>query len=367
MRNLIVCVTAMVMTSSAFAGPFSIINRSYPTGTGADAAVQTAIDDAFNDVENQVNSELPDTSGGVQYTDAMANAAVISGKGLGVDYASDMELFMVGARVGVGLDVGNNTFSDVTSGDLDAEQISGFGAGVALAGGLNLGMFDWSEEDPEAWFKWSNMNLFFNIFKYDYNKDDITAETTTFGIHLQYKLIEATTYIPFVFTWTGVQITTGYEYSNLNVGVAKSLTESYTDSVAISGLGSRDVSASFTGDAGITVDVTTHSIPIEVSTGMQLLYFLTMYGGLGTDISFGSASAVATISGTVDATVSGGVGNAGGTADFDLGVDGGPDAFLFRSFVGLQLNAWIAKINVQLDKGFTNDTYGLKAGLSLVW
>lgn len=361
--------TLLLFSGTALGGPFTIGSRTYPTGTGADTEVRTAIDNAFNDVENQVNAELPDTSGGVQYTDAMSNAAVMTGKGLGVDYASDMELFMVGARVGVGLDVGSNSFSDLVGGDVDAEQISGFGAGVALAGGLNLGMFDWSEEDPEAWFKWSNMNLFFNVFKYDYNKDEISADTTNLGIHLQYKLMEAKTFIPFVFTWTGVQITTGYEYSNFNVGVNYTLTENYTDTVTVGTLGSKQVNASFTGNAGINAEVTTHSIPIEVSTGMQLLYFMTLYGGLGTDISFGSASVNATVSGDVDATIAAppaGM-DAGGTAALDLGVDGGPDAFLFRSFVGLQLNAWIAKLNIQLDKGFTNDTYGIKAGLGLVW
>ena len=52
---------------------------------------------------------------------------------------------------------------------------------------------------------------------------------------------------------------------------------------------------------------------------MQLLYFMTLYGGLGTDISFGSASANATITGDVDATVQSATGNAGGTAALDLG------------------------------------------------
>lgn len=356
-----------IIFENAFAGPFSIINRSYPTGTGADAAVRSAIDDAFDDVETQVNSELPDTSGGVQYTDAMGNASVMSQKGLGVDYASDMELFMLGARVGAGADVGNNSMSDVLGGDLDAEQISGFGVGLALVGGLNLGMFDWSEEDPDAWFKWSNANLFFNIFKYDLDNDDVTAETTSFGVHLQYKLIESKNYIPFVFKWTGVQVTTGYQYSSLNVGVSKSLTETYTDNVAVGGLGNRDVDAEFTGTAGIGAEITTHSIPIEVSTGAQLLYFLTVYGGLGTDISFGSASANASVNGDVDASIQGVGSSAGGTATLDLGVDGGPDAFLGRAFFGLQLNAWLAKINVQLNKSFTNDTFGVNAGLSLVW
>jgi hypothetical protein len=367
MKKLITCLTLLLFTGSAMAGPFSIINRSYPTAAGIQTEVNAAIDSAFDDVETQVNAELPDTSGGVQYTDAMSNAAVMTGKGLGVDYASDMELFMVGARVGVGVDVGDQSFGDLIGGDIDAEQISGFGAGVALAGGLNLGMFDWSDEDPEALFKWSDMNLFFNLFKYSHDKDEISADITNFGVHLQYKLMDATTFVPFVFTWTGVQITTGYEYSSFNVGVNYTLTENFEDTVDIGG--SRSVTSSFEGTAGVNAEVTTHSIPIEVSTGMQLLYFMTLYGGLGTDISFGSASVNASVDGTVDAAVGGAgiTGNAGGTAALDLGVDGGPDAFLFRSFVGFQLNAWIAKLNIQLDKGFTNDTYGIKAGLGLVW
>ena len=195
MKKLITCFTLLLFSGTALAGPFQIINRSYPTlGGGLQSQLESAVDTAFDDVEAQVNAELPDTSGGVQYTDAMSNAAVMTGKGLGVDYASDMELFMVGARVGVGLDVGSNSFADLIGGDVDAEEISGFGAGVALAGGLNLGMFDWSDEDPEAWFKWSNMNLFFNVFKYTYDKDEINADITNFGIHLQYKLMEANLY-----------------------------------------------------------------------------------------------------------------------------------------------------------------------------
>ncbi|MGB0455243.1 MAG: Lsa36 family surface (lipo)protein [Bacteriovoracaceae bacterium] len=366
-QNISTLVICILFSTSVMAGPFSITNRVYPTGTGQDAAVEAAISSAFDDLETQVNDELPDISGGESYAEAMANSTAIAGRSIGVDYNSDMDLFMVGVRLGIAADVGSNSLSDVMSGDVDEKQIAGFGAGLALAGGLNLGMFDFSKnQSSDSLFRWDDMNLFFNVFKYDIDQDDVNANTTTFGVHLQWKWIKARPIVPYFFKWTGVQLTTGYEYNHLEASVSQSITETFTETVNIGG--NQTVEATTSGTATIGMDVTTHSIPIEITTGAQLLYFLTFYTGLGASLNFGSGSANVDLNTPISADISGTInGNASGTAVLDLGLDSGPTLAMFRGFGGVQFNFWIAKLYFQFDKVLNEDIYAAKTGLSVVW
>jgi len=53
-----------------------------------------------------------------------------------------------------------------------------------------------------------------------------------------------------------------------------------------------DVTGDATGNAVFKIDMTTRSIPVEVTTSVRLLTLLTAYGGLGFDWQLGGGSAL---------------------------------------------------------------------------
>src|SRR5690606_370161 len=58
---------------------------------------------------------------------------------------------------------------------------------------------------------------------------------------------------------------------------------------ATSASGDEHINDTITGSPRATILVNTHSIPLEISTNVQLLYILSLYGGLGVDLNFGQA------------------------------------------------------------------------------
>ncbi len=320
---------------------------------GLDLATLTA------EVENDINSDLPDADAS-SYLKGMANASVYANKGLGTDYASGMDLFVVGLGVGVGLDVGKNSFSDLIGGDVDAEQFRGFGlAGGVIVGG-NLGIMPF---EKFLGLKMDRVNLYLHFFTLDENFDELTFDFKSIGAHLQYQIINEANIIPLkILRWDGVRVTLGYEYTKLSAV----LTQTYTDEAYTGSYGGINYSAAPTGTFQIGADVATHSIPIEISTGLQWAYICTTYLGLGVDMNFGSAKAIAngsaggtiTIAGDSDSTITGAL---------DLGQEGDPSSMTTRAFVGQQFNLSIAKIGVHLNKGIGNDLYGVNLSLKILW
>jgi hypothetical protein len=337
MKILNIMLFAIFFMATARAGLFTIVNR---TGTCA-----TAVCDAL---ETQINNNLPEADQS-NYLKGMANSSVASQKGLGVDYASNFSVLVLGGGVGFGADMGSNSLSDVAGGDIDANEIRGFGASSAVMIGVNMGLFSG---------KIANINpdqtrLYFHYLSVEApDYDGLGGKSSSFGFHLQYKIIPTQSKGFGSFMWGGVDITTGLEHSSLKI----SFTETMTESVTVSGQ-----TGSFSGIVQVGADISTWSIPLEISTNVKLLYFLSFYGGLGIDYNYGSAKSIASLNGTV--TVPGGSGD----GQLDLGSKTGPSSFGFRGFFGTQINLTALKLFVQVTNGFTDDTLGVSLGLRIAF
>lgn len=329
----------IVVPKKSEANLFKVINR---TGT----CVQ-----ACDALEIQVNSNLPDADQS-NYLKGMANASVASQKGLGASYGSNIEYLEIGFTGALGADLGNNTASDIVSGDVDYNQIRGVGVGAAVSLGLKGSLFG-SSIGPLDMKKTSFYGYFLSLDAPD--TDGLDGDSTSFGLHMQYKLIEGAGLGLGLFDWGGIDITTGFERASMTLKFAENINESVTDS----GSGA---TASFSGVATVGAEVSTWTIPIEISTNLRLLYATSFFAGVGADLSFGKAKSIANLTGNVAVT-----GGGTGQASLDLGTEESPSLFAMRAFGGLQLNLTALNAFVLVNQGLTNDSLGIALGVRLAF
>ena len=321
-------------SSTAFAGPFKL--------TSCPGGVPQALCDSL---EAEVNKNLPDADAS-NYLKGMSNASVTAGKGATADYGTNFDLFVLGVTAGAGIDPGNQKATDFASGKVDTQQLRGIGAQVNGLLGLKLSML------PGKFFERSK--FYVNLGSFDKTSGDVKLKTSSYGAHYQYKLVKEKDFVRFkIFHWGGVDLTTGFEYSNLKLDYTKTLALTTT----VSGQ-----NATYNGPLSVVADVKTTSIPFELSTSLQYLYFLSTYVGLGADFSSGKSSVNASSSGTITFP-----GPATGTGSIDLGQSGKPDAFNARYFVGQQFNFPLLKIYAHVNQSFVNNTIGVAAGVKLAW
>lgn len=327
------------------------------------ADIQTAIAPEIANIEADINEGLPggDTD---RFMQGMANSSVMAGKGIGSDYASYMDVFLIGGGVGIGADLekSKNPESD----------ISGIGVAPGVIVGLNLGVLPIRTIfGLEA----NRLNLYVNYMSYSKNQtfdnSDASIDMMALGTHIRYDWIRPRGNK--LFGWGGVKIHTGYEYNKTNLAFATTLNES-TGPIDY---GAGNVSSTITGTPEATIKVSTHSIPLELSTDVRFLYFLSLYTGLGLDFNFGqakgdgalnaSSSPVCSDAGPASGDCTSGtqVGTISPTANIDG--SGSVNSFLSRGFLGLQFNLPFLRIFVQADKAFGNDLVGATAGLRIAY
>ena len=105
----------------------------------------------------------------------------------------------------------------------------------------------------------------------------------------------------------------------------------------------------------------TFSVPVEISTGVRLLYFLSVYGGIGFDFRNGETDG----SGTGGTQI-----NAGPeTADVVLNIQqtGEADSGGSKAFGGLQINLSLLKLFLQAQASLNDDLIGASAGARIMW
>lgn len=322
-------------------------------------AARTQWDAALVEIENDVNKEFPSTEDPKRLMKGMANSSVMAGKGIGSDYASNMDVLLVGAGVGVGADLekDKNTESD----------LSGAGIQGGIIVGTNLG---WMDTQKILGLDTNKLNLYVNYLGYnldrkmgDGDKDSIKAKLNSFGVHASYDWIKGSG--SKLFGWGGVKIHTGYEYNTTKLTFKSTIKETVSEDVG----GGNTVSGTINGRPAASIDVATQSIPVEISTNVQLLYVLSLYTGLGVDFNFGKAKGDGALNADETDLTYNGTPGAGPSVQAEANIDSSSnvDSILTRGFVGLQINLPYIRIFGQVDKAFGNDLIGGTAGVRLVF
>ena len=248
------------------------------------------------------------------------NAQSFSTKGLGVDYASEATLAEVGATLAFASGVDK---AYKPSGYADP-PVKGGGASFSLMGGLGLGVFGF---DP--------LMIFGNWFKGSSSFGQLDGKYQNWGLHGQLRLLGPSrkmSAVKMLVRWGGIAITSGADYSHL------SLSKSTSISSSMNVIPGAPVTVTSSGSMLFTVDQTTWSVPLEVTTSLRLLSLVTVYGGLGMDWQLGGGSSMKI---AMDANLTGkyagsSYGNLG-TASINANGHVNPSPARLREIVGVQL------------------------------
>ena len=249
------------------------------------------------------------------------NAQSFSSKGLGVDYASEATLAEVGATLAFASNVDK---AYKPAGSYTDPPIKGGGASFSLMGGLGLGVFGF---DP--------LMVFGNWFKGSSSFGQLDGSYQNWGLHGQLRLLGPSRKMSatkMLVRWGGIAITSGADYSHL------SLSKSTSISSTMDVIPGAPVTVTSTGNLIFTVEQTTWSVPLEVTTSLRLLSLLTVYGGLGFDWQLGGGSKMnigmnANLGGKYNGTSYSNL----GTATINAKESVSPSAARLREIVGLQL------------------------------
>lgn len=359
MKKIMIALALLTLGLYSSNSSAQIFRLNFTPAAGMNSVVRAAIEAEVQKAEDEINSDLPNASTPSRLMEGMANSSVLAGKGVGSDYASGMEVFLIGAGVGVGADLEKNE-------DADAD-LSGAGVQGGLILGTNLG---WMDTQKILGLETNKLNVYLNFLKYDMEKTsgdtNITGDLTSYGIHFRYDWIKGSDSV--WFGWGGVKLHGGYEYNSTKLKFKSKIEENIQVSEAGGTYTSNIIANPFA-----SIDVNTHSIPVEISTSLRFLYLFTLYGGLGADYNTGMAKGSGDLNSDSAPVTCAGVcspapGNVG-TIDTDANIDGKGEVnpFIFRGFAGLQLNLPFIRIYGQVDKAFGSELVGATAGVRFVF
>lgn len=337
-------------------------------GSVTDPTLQAFVDSEIAKIETQINKDMPSNSSTSRLMEGMANSSVMAGKGIGKDYASNMDVFLIGAGLGVG--------ADLTKDENVKSDLSGAAVAPGIVIGTNLSFLD---SKTFLGMDTDRLNLYFNFMNYTHEqtlndkeneKSSAKLDMMALGVHFKYDWIKkrGSKWLG----WGGVKFHFGYEYNKNDITFNSQFNKTIDPTTAPSG----DVisaPAGITGDPKATINTSTHSIPLELSTDIQLLYFLSIYTGLGLDYNVGKATGKGALnSSPSNVNCSGGPLCGGGQTfqvqgDANLDGSGKPNPFTYRGFAGVQFNLPFIRVFGQVDKAFGNNLIGATAGVRFVY
>ncbi len=312
-------------------------------------------------VEAEVNEKLPSADTQEEYFSGMSDANAMSAAGVTTSYGTVFKSFLVGMTASGGAHLGSKSASDFKDLTKNPEQFRGFGAQASLIAGLNVGNvfgFDNSLFDPKK------LKAYLSGFALDKKFGDVSAKYFGLGLGLQYRLFDETNWLGRSVKWTGVDIGTGLLYSSLDIDARINLNKTYNTSV-----NGQPVAATLTNSTALlNAEVSTISIPVEISTGLRIAYFLKFIAGLGVDFNFGETKGSGSMSSSslVTGTVSGG-GTIAGNPEFNVGGSEGPDFLNARLFVGPHIEFGVGSVFVNVHKSLFANSVAANAGVNFFW
>jgi hypothetical protein len=250
------------------------------------------------------------------------NAQSFSSKGLGVDYASEATLVEAGATLSLASNVDK---AYKPSGSYTDPPVSGGGANFSLMGGLGLGLIGL---DPAM--------IFANWFKGSASLGQLDGKYQNWGLHGQLRLLgpsRGMSATKLLVRWGGIAITSGVDYAHVELSTNKTISSTFDVAQGA------PVTVTSAGNLSFTLDQTTWSVPLEITTSLRLLSLVTIYGGLGLDWQLGGGSNLhilmsgASLSGKVQGVTYNNLGTAEIKADGSVS----PSTARMREIFGVQL------------------------------
>jgi hypothetical protein len=278
-----------------------------------EAELQGAIGEGFHTVD----------LGG--YMAQMADANVLSAKGMGADYGSDMQRFAFGAAFGSAV---SGAGAALDGGTAEGLPETGFALQIGVMAGLNFGAF--SEKDSAL----RRFKIYVNGMSATTDRGPFSATFLNYGGHLQIKLIKGGDKTDGV-RWGGLDLTGGYEYSSYELVLEEGMP------VSTNGL-------EWDATGNYTLRAESQSIPAELSTNLHI-FVVTAFAGVGFDTNLsGGATSEVSVGGPVSLSYAGKTEEIG-SAKLTLSESGEASPYTPRAFVGVQADILAVKVYGQLN------------------
>ena len=273
-----------------------------------------------------------------EFLQQMAAAAVLASKGMGVDYASNPQRFVVGG--GLGTATSQSGFSFARGDGMLPD--GGFAFQISALAGLNLGAFG---SDSSALRR---VMLYGNGLTIKTSNGLFDARTWCLAGHLQVKLVRPTDRKGAV-TWGGLDLTSGFEWASSSLWLSRDLD-----------LEVDDLEWAATGT--YQVDTQAMSVPIELSTNLHLAV-VSLFAGGALDVTHAAeAHSTAGLNGPLK--TSGDSPQQLGTITMVMDETGEAGGLSGRAFGGLQIDIFTLKLYGHLNVGF-DQTMGGHVGVRM--
>jgi hypothetical protein len=299
------------------------------------AQLQTFLTDKLNSAFQMVDA--------VGFVRRFGDAQSFTSKGMGVDYASEATYLEFGGSVSFALGMDRTYQPDKTQGF----PIQGVGFNASLMGGMSFG------------FLGIPLMVFGNWMQVPSTSYGAMSGTlNNWGVHAQVRLLGPSrdnSALKMLVRWGGIAITSGVDYSHMSLGLSKPFKSTFN---IPNTTGMNVAVAGEAAGATFTVDMTTKSIPLEITTSLRLLTLLTVYGGMGIDWQLGGGSSMEL--NMTGLSLSGQINNVSntnlGTADVSASAKASPSSAKMRGILGAQINLAIVRLFAQVNVANTNPT-----------
>jgi len=374
------CAMAWLPCAQAADFVFDIGDTTVPAGTGErlidaffpelaghnagptlEGQLQPFVDDLSSTLKTDIESRLNKLDFG-PLVSRSATAHAAAARATSVDHASFIKMFSLtaaGSAAVTGFDglkaLSNPSQISDDIGNSIAPNF-GIGAGASAMLGFNFGALHLPRL---RFFNPNRLQLYVSAMYINltYNGDDVLAKTQNYGAHVKYQLfapgnITANTLV----RWGGLNVASGLTWAGTDLGFHLSLPSGDSEQTAPIAVGpvteNLNLRGVWTGDAQLNAQMRAYTVPVEVSSFLQMLYVFTLFGGVAMDLNFGhmqmdaSARAPLTISASrPGSTTSVDVLTPNPTLNYLLKkspvhIDG-------RAFLGLQLNAGVVAVYAQ--------------------
>jgi hypothetical protein len=337
--------TAQAQTTQSVDVSGIVIPQEFTAATGMDAP-------QFQAFINSNIDKLFQVSDAIGFLRKLGDSQSFTSKGLGVDYASEATYFEVGGSVGFAMGI-DRTYQP---NDVQGFPIQGIGLNANAMAGLSLG------------FLGLPVMVFGNYMKIPtMSYGAMSGSLDNWGVHAQLRLFgpgHRTSAMDMLLRWGGIAITTGVDSSHMALGLNKKINQTFA-------VPNQPVSFTMVTDDASTfnVNMTTRSIPLEVTTSLRLLTFLTAYGGVGFDWQLAGSNTIdlevnAAMTGRLQGGPAQNVGNVRATAH----VSADPSPAKVRGILGAQFNLFILRVFTQVNMTNSNPMMAsLAAGLRLAY
>lgn len=353
-----VLLSSLVTSTSEAAGVFRIINRTY--GNLSDPTLTAQIDQMFDQMESQVNTELSQFDAS-SYLEGTANATALASTGGTHDVANRFRYFYFSVGAGLAADLGGKSLKDFTQDANSINSAKGLSGNFSMTIGAPGNLVNLPKFGP---FQPENFKLYMSYSQFSRNVSDVSFDYLAYSLIGQYHFFGHQSYLLGSVKWHGVDVTSGFKYSKIKVLFSKSFNETVQQQLNDPAHGNPtiDMTLSNTAQLGATANITT--IPLEASTSVGLLYFLDGFVGLGTDLNFGSASSVISAPGSVTASeTSGLLGTMSGDIDFDLGQKANAQSLVSRYLFGFAFDFRVLSLTLQYNHSMSNSAESVYLGL----